>query len=90
MHIREDAEQSQLRAVPYLQVLVVGHSFKALPEDDCAQDVGPAAPLPADAGGDPIDVPRCRQLSKSRRSIDGKLSRKYQGSMMHCCMRRMP
>ncbi len=56
---------------------MVGHSFKALPEDDGAQEDGLAPPLPADAGGDPIDVPRCRQLSKSRRSIDGKLSRDF-------------
>ncbi len=56
------------------QVLVVGHSFKALPEDEGAagtRDKGVAAAGTPEVGVDPIDVPRCRQLSKARKGSDG-------------------
>lgn len=55
-------------------MLVVGHGFKALPEDDGepgARDKGLAASAAVEVAGDPIDVPRCRQLSKSRKTSDG-------------------
>jgi len=56
------------------QILVVGHGFKALPEDDGPQegkDKGAVALRKLEVGDDPIDVPRCRQLSKSRKGSEG-------------------
>ena len=73
----------KLEAALCIQVLVVGHGFKALPEDDVsaeAREKGPPTPAAPEVGVDPIDVPRCRQLSKSRKTSDSELHSTITGS----------
>jgi hypothetical protein len=53
----------------FAQVIVVGHSFKALPEDAQAAVAHAAIPVSGlDVGGDPIDVPKSRRLAKPAKS----------------------
>lgn len=52
--------------------MVVGHSFKALPEDAQGEGAAHASfPVPAAlevGAAEPIDVPKCRRLTKSQKS----------------------